>query len=135
MKLQPKIIFYEKSGCAGNKRQKELLRSHGIAFETADLLETEWDYTSLSSFFAGLEKEAIVNPFAPAVKQGEVDLSLLSRDDLITLMIESPILIKRPLIDIGGEKFCGFDTDALSQKLGVDLGAAPSTCTSGEKCE
>ncbi|KFL32953.1 hypothetical protein JU57_13850, partial [Sulfurospirillum sp. SCADC] len=37
-----KVIFYEKTGCSGNVRQKELLQKQGISLDVRSLLETQW---------------------------------------------------------------------------------------------
>lgn len=134
--LNKKIVFYEKTGCAGNARQKKLLSSSGLSFEVRSILDTIWDKESLNSFFKELNKEEIVNPFAPKIKRGELDISSLSKDELIELMIKEPILIKRPLLDIDGTKICGFDMQKINSLLNIDLcpDITISTCQSNDRC-
>ena len=94
------FTFYEKTGCSGNAKQKELLKSHNISFSVKSLLDTKWTSESLNQFFEGLEVIDIFNPFAPQIRDKEIDISKLSFDEAINLMIQNPILIKRPLLDI-----------------------------------
>lgn len=130
------LIFYEKTGCGGNARQKKLLESEGISFEVRSMLDTKWEKEFLESFFIGLEKENIVNQFAPKIKNNEIDISKLSKDELIELMIAEPILIKRPLIEIGETKICGFNMEKINSILKTKLNADKTieTCLSSDSC-
>ena len=132
-----KVIFYEKTGCYGNKRQKELLGLSGISFETRSLLDTKWNSATLNLFFKDLEKENIVNPFAPQIKKAQIDINSLSKDELINIMCENPILIKRPLLEVGDEKICGFDIEKINSLLDSNICESTkiSTCQSSDLCK
>jgi len=131
-----RVVFYEKTGCAGNKRQKELLMKNGISFETKSFLDTVWDYSSLNSFFENLKKEEMINQFAPQIKNELLDIDSLSKEELVELMCENPILIKRPLLEIGNTKICGFDIEKVNQLLNSDIceSVQISTCLSSDSC-
>ena len=45
--FKPMVVFYEKRGCSGNKRQQELLQKHGITLEIRSLLDTPWSIETL----------------------------------------------------------------------------------------
>ena len=130
------VVFYEKTGCAGNKKQKELLQANDIEFKVKSLLDTKWDKTTLESFFEGLDKKEIINQFAPKVKSGEIDVNSLTKEQLIYKMIEEPILIKRPLIIIENRKICGFDIPKLNEALNLKLDTKKQigTCQSSDEC-
>jgi len=131
-----KVIFYEKPGCEGNKRQEKLLMLNGISFETKSLLDTVWDYASLNSFFTDLQKKDIVNKFAPDIKNGILDINNFSKEELVELMCEKPILIKRPLLEIGDRKICGFDIEKINQLFSSNIckDISISTCQSSDRC-
>ena len=130
------FTFYEKTGCSGNAKQKELLKSHNISFSVKSLLDTKWTYESLNQFFEGLELIDIFNPFAPQIRDKEIDISKLSFDEAINLMIQNPILIKRPLLDINGVKICGFDIEKINKLLNtnIDINKKLNTCSSSDSC-
>ncbi|WP_320034310.1 ArsC/Spx/MgsR family protein [Halarcobacter sp.] len=134
--VKKSITFYEKPGCAGNKKQKELLMANGIEFEVKSMLSTNWDTTTLNSFFEGLEKNQIINQFAPQVKSGEINIEKYSKDELVELMIKEPILIKRPLIQVDDTKICGFDIPKLNSALNQELDTKKEigTCQSSDSC-
>jgi nitrogenase-associated protein len=130
------FTFYEKTGCSGNAKQKELLKSHNISFSVKSLLDTKWTNDTLSQFFEGLELIDIFNPFAPQIRDKEIDISKLSFDEAINLMIQNPILIKRPLLDINGVKICGFDIEKINKLLNtnIDTNKKLNTCSSSDSC-
>lgn len=92
-KANRQVVFYEKTGCVGNAKQRRLLEQAGISFVVKSMLDTPWTRSTLEPFFEGLAKAQIINPSAPKVKSGEVDVSQISMDSLIELMIQEPILI------------------------------------------
>lgn len=130
------FLFFEKSGCGGNARQKELLKKHNITFEVRDLLNTKWSYEDLVGYFDGLEIVDMFNSFAPQIRDREIDITKLSKDEAINLMIKNPILIKRPLMQINGTKICGFDIDKINQllKSNIQTDKKINNCLSGDKC-
>jgi nitrogenase-associated protein len=119
--VKKKIVFYEKPGCLGNKKQKELLKENGLELEVKSILDTKWDKKTLESFFIGLEKYEIVNESAPKIKKGEIDLNSITKEQLIYKMISDPILIKRPLIIAGESNICGFDIEKLNESLNLNI--------------
>ncbi|RXJ60042.1 ArsC/Spx/MgsR family protein [Candidatus Marinarcus aquaticus] len=135
--LKPTVIFYEKTGCLGNARQKSLLKKHGVEFEVRSMLDTVWTKESLEPFFDGLEVEQIINPFAPAIKNSEITVESLSKEQAVELMIQEPILIKRPLLQINQQYFCGFDISILNAVLNIHMPIPENinTCTSSEICK
>ncbi len=112
------IIFYEKPGCVNNTKQKKRLVDCGFNVISTNLLETNFTKEQLLNFFEKKSIKDCINPNAPIVKNKELDVQNSSEEDLLALMIENPILIKRPLIAIGSNKFCGFElTKILDFKL------------------
>lgn len=126
------VVFYEKTGCLGNKKQKELLKANGVEFEVKSLLDTKWDKETLEGFFKDMKKEQIINEFAPKVKTSEIDIKAITKEQLIYKMIQDPILIKRPLIQINENRICGFDLMKLNKvlNLNIDTKKKIGTCQS-----
>ncbi len=119
--VKPKVVFYEKKGCGGNARQKELLKNEGVEFEVKDILNVVWTKDLLESFFKELSVENIFNMSALKIKNNALDITVLSKDEAIELMIKEPILIKRPLLEINQEKVCGFDIDKINALLNISM--------------
>ena len=113
-----RAIFYEKPGCKGNEKQKALLKKHGYRLEVKSLLDEPWDTDTLLDFLASRPVIEWFNDKAPAIKSGEVDPSSFGATSAISILIEQPILIRRPLIEYDGNKWCGFD-HTVEQALGL----------------
>jgi arsenate reductase (glutaredoxin) len=112
------ILFFEKPGCINNEKQKKILRSAGHTLHCRDILKHPWDTEKLLPFVEGKKAEQMINTTAPVVKNGSLDPSKLSFTQAIALMIEDPILIKRPLIEVDGLHIQGFESILLKPYLG-----------------
>ncbi|MCG8018295.1 MAG: nitrogenase-associated protein [Candidatus Thiodiazotropha sp. 'RUGA'] len=115
------LVFYEKPGCIGNKQQKAILRKLGISLQVRDILSETWTSDSLRSFFGEKAISAWFNESAPQVKSGEIDIDHLNETEALRLMVEQPILIKRPLMICQSLKQSGFTVGPVLDYLGVYL--------------
>lgn len=115
------IYFYEKPGCVNNTRQKKLLTDAGHLLVVYNLLQHPWSeqQDKLLRFFGQLPVADWFNRSAPAIKNGEVIPEKLTASEAISLMIANPLLIRRPLMEIDGNCFCGFEPELLGNWLDV----------------
>ena len=126
------VYFYEKPGCINNTRQKKLLKCRvGNAvlptiFVTAFFggqksLPTLrfWQPDSLRPFFGKLAVRNWFNVSAPAIKQGEIEPENLTEQEVLALMLKNPLLIRRPLMQVGDELMAGFDQYAVDNWIGL----------------
>lgn len=117
------VIFYEKSGCTGNARQKALLEAAGHTVDARDLRKVMWTRMRLLSFFHDLPVAEWFNRSAPAVKCGDLVPEGLDRSLALSLLQNDPLLIRRPLMQVGEQRMVGFDPAAVHAWIG--LGDAP----------
>lgn len=115
------LVFYEKPGCAGNARQKAVLRSQGVRFEVRDLLAESWSADRLRPFFGAAPVPEWFNLSAPAVKSGEIDIRSCSENQALTMMGEHPLLIRRPLMELGEVRQAGFVLGPVTRALALVL--------------
>ena len=113
------LIFYEKPGCGNNARQKLLLINAGHEVIARDLLAEPWTATRLREFFGALPVVDWFNRAAPQLKSGEVDPAHVEADAALAMMLDNPLLIRRPLIETEDWKLAGFDAAAIESHLGV----------------
>lgn len=111
------VIFYEKPGCINNARQKKLLKEAGHQLDERNLLTEPWTAAKLLAFFNNLPVKAWFNQSAPAIKSGEVDPDMLTAEQAIYCMLADPLLIRRPLMEVGDRKIVGFEPEQVSQLL------------------
>ncbi len=114
-----RIIFYEKPGCINNSKQKKILKSAGHELVERDLLAEAWTPGRLRPFFRSKPVAEWFNQAAPRVKSGEVIPERVNADMALALMIEDPLLIRRPLMESESLYLCGFDADEVSSMLGM----------------
>lgn len=113
------ITFFEKTGCAGNARQKALLEASGHEVLTRDLRHKDWTNFALLEFLVGLPVAQWFNRYAPAVKSGEIVPDELDEPTALALLRDNPLLIRRPLLQVDDERKVGFDTTAIHAWIGL----------------
>jgi nitrogenase-associated protein len=121
------LLFFEKPGCGGNARQRAVLLSAGHTLDRRNLLTAHWTRESLLAFLGRLPVAEWFNRAAPRVKSGEVQPEAQSVDSAIDLLLEQPLLIRRPLMQRtdNQSRFVGFDTAAVDAWIG--LGTNPAS--------
>lgn len=126
------IIFYEKSGCSGNARQKALLQAAGHTLVVHDLRDVAWSRAKLLDFLQYLPITEWFNRAAPDVKNGEIVPETLDESTALGLLQGNPLLIRRPLMESGGVRHVGFDAAAVAAWVGLGDAALPNK--SLERC-
>lgn len=117
-----RINFYTKLGCSTSARQVDLLKQSGHDVEVLDLLAHPWTAEELTAYFGELPVKEWFNPNSPRVKSGEIDPLEYGSATALTLMQADHLLIRRPLMETGGVRACGFDPATVHAWVG--LGAA-----------
>lgn len=118
-----RIIFYEKPGCINNTKQKAMLSAAGHDVIAKNLLTTPWTVTSLRPFFGDRPVSEWFNRTAPLVKSGEVVPENLDEETALELMIQYPLLIRRPLMQVEDVCRVGFERAEIDAWIGL----APTT--------
>jgi nitrogenase-associated protein len=113
------VLFYEKPGCINNTKQKVLLAAAGHTVQAKNLLTEKWTAARLRAFFGDLPVAEWFNHSAPRVRDGEIWPHKLSGEQAIALMLKEPLLIRRPLMEVDGQRRAGFDQDAVDRWIGL----------------
>lgn len=113
------IIYYTKLGCMTSTKQVELLRQSGHEVAVHNLLEHPWQPEELRTYFRDMPVKLWFNPNSPRVKSGEIDPSAYDSYAALGLMIEDHLLIRRPLMESGGTRMCGFDPAEVHAWIGL----------------
>lgn len=114
-----RVVFYEKSGCANNARQKAWLAEVGHTIEARNLLTHTWTRDELLRFFGTRAVAEWFNRASPRVKSGEVKPDEIDAAAALTLLVTDPLLIRRPLIEADGRRETGFDLALIAEWLGL----------------
>jgi nitrogenase-associated protein len=113
------VYFYEKPGCINNTRQKKLLAAAGHQIVAKSLLTEAWQPERLRSFFGELSVRDWFNYSAPAIKHGEIEPDKLTEQEALALMVENPLLIRRPLMQADDTLMAGFDQQVVDNWIGL----------------
>lgn len=113
------IIFFEKTGCINNTKQKKILEAAGHNVTAINMIKYAWTEDDLLLFFSKLEVKEWFNQNAPEVQKGKVKPESFNRAQALQAMTENPILIKRPLLIIGMQTLVGFYKEYLDQLIGL----------------
>jgi len=116
------ITFFTKLGCLTSAKQVRLLEQSGHEVAVLDLLAHPWTAEELTSYFGELPVAAWFNEKSPRVRSGEIDPSAYDAGGALSVMLGDHLLIRRPLMESGGARRCGFDPAAVHAWVG--LGAA-----------
>jgi nitrogenase-associated protein len=114
------VNFYEKPGCANNTKQKAVLKAAGHTIAAHNLLTQAWTVETLRPFFGELPVEQWFNPSAPRIQSGEVVPANLTAETALNLMIQDPLLIRRPLMQVGHRRHVGFAPDEISAWIALE---------------
>ena len=135
------IRFFEKPGCINNTKQTKLLAQAGYEVESRNLLTEPWTRERLQEFFNGVPLTERFNRTARLISSGEIIPELLDEEEAYRLMIEEPILIRRPLMEIGKHRVVGFEPERVNQVLALTWDESKSgsleSCPryTGDTCE
>jgi len=126
------IIFYEKPGCATNKKQKKILRDAGCTVIERNLMEHGMSPDELGDFIKHRPFNEWFNPNAPQIKTGHVNPQRLTKKEAFNLLFIDPILIRRPLMIIKDKRISGFKQSQIENLLNISLGTPISNACSSE---
>lgn len=126
------VIFFEKPGCGGNAQQKQLLSRSGHDIVARDLLTEPWVPETLLAFLAPLPVAEWFNRAHPKVKAGEIVPEGLDHSTALAALLADPLLIRRPLMQVGDERRVGWDEAAVAAWVGLTPAGITEGCPRGD---
>jgi nitrogenase-associated protein len=123
------ITFYEKPGCKTNARQKQMLAAAGHIVVARSMLTEPWTAERLRGFFGSTPVASWFNPAAPRIKSGEVDPAAVDAVAALAIMLDDPLLIRRPLVEISEQRCAGFDREPVISLLGAPADPDVEKCS------
>ena len=94
-----------------------LLRE-GVELEERDFFADPLSERELRDLIGNQPASQVFSWNSPSFKKLGVARDDLDDDRLIRLMLDEPRLIRRPLVQVGGEVFVGNDKEAIERALG-----------------
>ena len=113
------ITLYGIPNCDTMKKARTWLTKNGIEYRFHDYKKAGIDEGTLRSWVDELGWETLLNTRGmmwrkvPQSVKDDID-----QDSAIALMLETPSIIKRPVLDIGGTRHVGFKPETYTQLFG-----------------
>ena len=103
------LSIFHNPRCSKSRKTLEIIESHDIEVEIILYLQNPPTVAELNILLKKLEMRAsdLVRKSESIIKELDIDLSNTSDDDLISIMIEHPILIERPIVFNEGSAIIG----------------------------
>lgn len=94
------VTIYHNPRCSKSRQTLKLLEDKGITPEVVKYLETPPDTEMLGNLLKmlGLEPRDLMRQKEPEYTELNLDNPVLSREQLIQIMVEHPGLIERPIV-------------------------------------
>lgn len=105
-----KAVIYHNSHCSKSNAAMELLRDHGVDVDVINYLETPLSKAAISVLLSqlGIEARALIrfNEHI-ATELGISPTDTRTSDEWITFMARHPVLIERPIVQVGEKAVIG----------------------------
>jgi len=104
-----KVTIYHNPRCSKSRQTLELLIRQGIEPEIIEYLKTPPDKSTLKKILKLLDikPRELMRSKEPAYKEAGLDDGDLNDEQLITAMLEYPVLIERPIVLANGKAAIG----------------------------
>ena len=112
------MILYGIRNCDTVKRARAWLDSRGVAYEFHNYKTAGIDEARLRGWARELGWERLLNRAGTTFRKlPEADKARLDEDKAIALMLASPSMIRRPLLDLGDRRLIGFGEAVWAEAL------------------
>ncbi|MBP6878565.1 MAG: ArsC family reductase [Phenylobacterium sp.] len=110
--------IYGIKACDTMKKARTWLDGHGVSYAFHDYKAVGIDRASLERWAGQVGWEVLLNRSGTTFRKlADADKTGLDQDKAIALMLAQPSMIKRPVLDAGGELLVGFKPDAYAAKF------------------
>ena len=103
------VTIYHNPRCSKSRKTLEILNQQNVDLEIIEYLKTSPDAETLKQILSYLDIPAreLLRKGESAYKEAGLDDTSLSEDDVISAMVEHPILIERPIVINNGKATIG----------------------------
>jgi arsenate reductase len=110
--------IYGIKACDTMKKARDWLDGHGVAYAFHDYKSAGIDRATLQGWAAKVGWELLLNRAGTTFRKlPDADKTGLDEVRAIDLMLAQPSMIKRPVLDVGGDLLVGFKPEAYAAKL------------------
>ena len=114
------ITLYGIKNCDTVKKARRWLDQHGVDYRFHDFREDGLEAGAVADWLDELGWEQLVNRRSTSWKALDIELrDNMDNDRALAAILETPTLVKRPLLDTGHERFTGFSDDSYRRIFNV----------------
>jgi arsenate reductase len=111
--------IYGIKNCDTMKKARAWLDQHGVAYAFHDYKTDGVERDVLQGWARAVGWETLLNRAGTTFRKlPDADQANLTEKKAIALMLQQPSIIKRPVLDVGGELIVGFKPDIYDKALG-----------------
>ena len=111
--------IYGIKACDTMKKARDWLDGHGVTYSFHDYKTAGVDRATLEGWAGRVGWEVLLNRAGTTFRNlPDVDKVGLDQAKAIDLMLAQPSMIKRPVLDLGGDLLVGFKAEAYASQLG-----------------
>lgn len=110
--------MYGIKNCDTIKKARAWLEARGVAYDFHDYKTAGIDEGLLRNWVDEFGWEKVLNRAGTTFRKlPDTDKTGLDANKAVALMLAAPLMIKRPLLDMGGRRLLGFSPDAYEKAL------------------
>ncbi len=116
MPAAPSVTIYGIKNCDTMKKARTWLDGHGLAYAFHDYKAQGIERATVEGWAKKVGWEVLLNRSGTTFRKlPDADRVDLTEAKAITLMLDQPSMIKRPVLDLGGRLLVGFKPDAYAK--------------------
>jgi len=114
-----KITIYQKPTCTTCRQAIQILKDSGLPFDAINYYEKRFTKARLKSLLTktGLRVRDVLRTKEDLYKSLGLGKKVLTEEELLTLMIEHPDLIQRPIVEKGDTAILARPADTIQKLL------------------
>ncbi|MEH0687781.1 ArsC family reductase [Vibrio cholerae] len=106
------ITMYGIPNCDTIKKAKKWLEQQGIEYQFHDYRKQGIETNLVERFFQQLDWQQVLNKRGTTYRQlSDEQKANLDKETAVSLLVEMPAMIKRPILDVDGKLHLGFKAD------------------------
>jgi len=115
------VTIYHNPRCSKSRQTLQLIRDHDLEPTIIEYLKTPPSHSALKQIIALLKisPRELLRQKEPAYNELKLDNPALSDNEILTAMVENPILIERPIVIQGKKAVIGRPPENILEILNV----------------
>jgi regulatory protein spx len=112
-------VLYTSNSCTSCRKAKNILKQNNISFEEKNINNTHLTKEEIRRIlsFTTNGTEDILSKRSNVVKELDLDIDLMTIQELIKLIIERPGLLRRPLLLSNDKLIIGYNSDEYNSLI------------------